>query len=398
MNKSIFSEGSAKFVAPKADTVSKEMRVFYNPAMKLNRDITVAVLSACELSKIYACDLMAATGVRTIRLAKELLSGKIARIYANDMSSDAAKLLKANLRLNNISFKEWKQSLEGRKKSRALQVIVSQMDANLFLNKSLGFSYIDIDPFGSPNPFLDNAIKRISRNGILAITATDTAPLSGTFENTCLRNYWARPCRNAFMHESGLRILIRKAQLIGAQYGRALIPIFSYYHQHYFRVFFRCEKSKEKADEIISKHGFILYCRKCLHAETAKEIFNRRKCSCGTNFEFAGPLWLGSLWDAKLLYKILKTLGQKSEQTEKNRQLIDVINACCSESKIKTPWFYDIGELCERNKIGAPKKKLLISSLKKRRYSASETHFDGEGIRTDAPLRKIVEVMKTLSK
>ncbi|MCU0373510.1 MAG: ATP-binding protein, partial [Ignavibacteria bacterium] len=42
-----------------------------------------------------------------------------------------------------------------------------------------GFDYIDIDPFGSPCPFLDAAIKRLSRGGILAVTATDTSALAG---------------------------------------------------------------------------------------------------------------------------------------------------------------------------------------------------------------------------
>ena len=94
MAESVFTEGSAKFLAPKSDTISRQMGVFYNPAMKLNRDVTIAVLSACELSGIYACDLMAASGVRTIRLAKELPKGKISRIYANDASHEAVELLK----------------------------------------------------------------------------------------------------------------------------------------------------------------------------------------------------------------------------------------------------------------------------------------------------------------
>ena len=88
MTELVFSEGKARFTAPKEDVVSKEMGVFYNPAMKLNRDVTVSVLSASELMGIYACDLMAASGVRTIRLAKELPEGKLKRIYANDMSHD----------------------------------------------------------------------------------------------------------------------------------------------------------------------------------------------------------------------------------------------------------------------------------------------------------------------
>jgi tRNA (guanine26-N2/guanine27-N2)-dimethyltransferase len=381
MNKSIFSEGSAKFVAPKSDTISRQMGVFYNPAMKLNRDVTVSVLSACELSGIYACDLMAASGVRTIRLAKELPPGKILRIYANDMSHDAVMLLKENLKLNEIKFEDWKKE-ETREKDEELKVIISEKDANLFLDESIGFSYIDIDPFGSPNPFIDSAVKRISRGGIIAITATDTAPLSGTFEKTCERKYYGKPCRNAFMHETGLRMLIRKAQLIGSQYGRALIPIFSYYNLHYFRVFFRCEKSKELTNEIIKEHGYLLYCKKCLTTKKADSIFNEKKCSCGGEFSEIGPIYLGKLWD--------ETLLSKMNAPEK---LISVIK---NESGLSIPFFYLVGEICKKNSLCAPKKTEIIKALEEEGYPSSETHFDPEGIRTEATPEKIAEAIRKL--
>ena len=44
------------------------------------------------------------------------------------------------------------------------------------------------------------------------------------------------------MHEIGLRILIRRVQLAGSVYDKALIPILSYSKEHYMRVFFKCEK------------------------------------------------------------------------------------------------------------------------------------------------------------
>jgi len=381
MTELVFSEGKARFTAPKEDVVSKEMGVFYNPAMKLNRDVTVSVLSASELMGIYACDLMAASGVRTIRLAKELPEGKLKRIYANDMSHDAVMLLKENLKLNEIKFEDWKKE-EERNKDEELKVIISEKDANLFLDESLGFSYIDIDPFGTPNPFIDSAVKRISRKGILAITATDTAPLSGTFEKTCERKYYGKPCRNAYMHETGLRILIRKAQLIGSQYGRALIPIFSYYNLHYFRIFFRCEKSKELADEIIRQHGYLLYCRKCLTTKKADSIFNEKKCSCGGDFEEVGPLYLGKLWDETLLSKM--TAPEK------------LVSAIKDESKLNIPFFYFVGEICKKNSLCAPKKADIITSLRKEGFEASETHFDPEGIRTEATPEKIAEIIRRL--
>ena len=52
--------------------------------------------------------------------------------------------------------------------------------------------YIDIDPFGSPNPFLDSAIAN-KKYVYLAITSTDTSGLAGSYKNACLRKYWALP-------------------------------------------------------------------------------------------------------------------------------------------------------------------------------------------------------------
>ena len=115
--------------------------------------------------------------------------------------------------------------------------------------ESKGFDYIDIDPFGFPGRFLDAAALRIARKGILAVTATDLGALCGSFPKVCNRKYWAEPKRDYMMHETGLRILIRKIQLIGIQYEKALIPLFSYYKDHYFRIFFRCVKSKKECDK-----------------------------------------------------------------------------------------------------------------------------------------------------
>ena len=106
-------------------------------------------------------------------------------------------------------------------------MILSEDDANLFLLKSSGFDYIDIDPFGSPNPFLENAVVRLSREGILAVTATDTSGFTGTYPKATKRKYDSRPIKNEIMHETGIRILIRAVQLFGSRHDKALIPIYS---------------------------------------------------------------------------------------------------------------------------------------------------------------------------
>ena len=351
----IITEGSIKLKVPKAEKISKKMGVFYNPVMSLNRDVSILLLNSVNKKGMQMADPLAATGVRSIRFLKELTKNKIKNICINDYNKDAIKLIKKNLALNKIQYKNNKK------------IILKNEDANLLLLNSTGFDYIDIDPFGNPNPFLDAACKRIARNGILAVTATDTSALCGTFPKACLRKYWAMPKKDAIMHETGLRILIRKVQLVASQYDKALIPIFSYSKEHYMRVFFRNDKGKNKADEVLKQHG------------------------C---FNSAGPMWLGSLYDEKLCNSIYRN-SLKNNTTNKSKELIKFLKTIKEESKINSVGFYDLHDISKKHSVKNPHKKNdLITKIKKISYDASETHFKGEGIRSNIPYPKLVDLIK----
>ena len=296
----IINEGSINLKIPKAEKISKEMDVFYNPVMGLNRDISILLLNSINKENMQIADPLAATGVRSIRFLKELSKNKIKNIYINDYNKDAISLIKQNLALNKIQYKNKK-------------IIIKNQDANLFLLNSNGFDYVDIDPFGAPIQFLDSACKRLARDGILAVTATDTSALCGTSPKACLRKYWSVPKKSAIMHETGLRILIRKAQLIAAQYDKALFPIFSYSKEHYMRAFLKNNKGKNKVDRILKQHGY---------------------------FNNAGPLWLGKLWDKKLTNSIYKN-ALKNRIFKNNRELVNFLYIIKEESKINAAGFYD---------------------------------------------------------
>lgn len=80
------------------------------------------------------------------------------------------------------------------------------------------FDFLDLDPFGSPVEFLDTALRSVRRNGVLAVTATDTGVLCGAYRNACLRKYLAEPIRGPLCHEAGLRILIGTVVRYAAKY------------------------------------------------------------------------------------------------------------------------------------------------------------------------------------
>jgi tRNA G26 N,N-dimethylase Trm1 len=85
-------EGSCVFYAP-IGKISKKLPVFYNPDMKLNRDICVLLLKALPI-ELRIADILAGTGVRSIRLLKELPKERIKSIDINDNSPNAAKIIK----------------------------------------------------------------------------------------------------------------------------------------------------------------------------------------------------------------------------------------------------------------------------------------------------------------
>jgi tRNA (guanine26-N2/guanine27-N2)-dimethyltransferase len=362
------------------------MDVFYNPVMKLNRDISVLLLNSIDAKNTQIALPLAGSGIRGIRFLKELKKNKIKSISFNDYSIKAVNSIKNSLKLNNIKNKK---------------IIIYNNDANLFLLNSSGFDYIDIDPFGTSNFYLDSAIKRISRNGILAVTNTDTAALTGTYPKACVRKYWSTPKRDYMMHETGLRILIRKIQLVGMQYEKALFPIFSYFKDHYFRIFFECVKGKKLCDEIALEHGM---------------------------FNDVGPLWMGNLWEGKLVNRMYSSLlknsiGNKSLKINsikneksiiiENNNLMNKINKGIinnnqnynellrflkiikEEPKINAVGFYDVHDIAKKNKLKTIiRKEELIKKIKKCGYKAADTHFLGTGIRTNIDYKGFLELLK----
>jgi tRNA (guanine26-N2/guanine27-N2)-dimethyltransferase len=345
------------------------MEVFYNPIMKFNRDMSIFLLNSVDDKEMQIGSPLAGTGVREVRMLKELDDGKVKNLSINDISDDAVKIIRQNLEIN---------SLLG-------NADIYQKDANLFLLESTGFDYIDIDPFGSPNPFLNSAIARISREGILAVTATDTSALSGTYPDACERKYWAKPLKNELMHEIGLRILIRKIQLVGMNYEKALIPIFSYSKDHYMRIFFRCKKSKEECNKVSEQHRFFLYCKKCMNMIVSEH--NSEIC-CDKRMEHSGPIWTGNLHDNNIVANIEKLIPK--DYYEKN-----FFSLIVEESGHEIIGFIDMHTLSKKYKINPlPKIESVIDAIRKRGKFASRTHFLSTAIKSDMHPKEIAELMK----
>jgi len=336
----LFNEGKAKFYAAEG-TISSKLEVFYNPAMKLNRDICIEIINKLKPKTI--CEAMAASGVRAIRLALETDSKDIT---ANEANLNVIKTIEKNVKLNKVENK----------------VKVTAEHAQVLLRNNK-YDYIDIDPFGPPAPYIEDALDALNKNSILALTATDTSCLCGRYIKACERKYQARPLKCGFEKEIGLRIMIANAQLTALKKNINLTPLFSHSSNHYMRIYLQVKDVKIK-----EQIGYLLYCPKCLKRITSKET--KGKC-CNQDMLYAGPLWLGNLWDKKLTKDF------------------DLIKYIKEESEIETVGFYDTHKLAKVFEKDAPGLDVLMEKIQKKGYKVSRTHFKPEGIRTDAPLELI---------
>lgn len=370
-------EGKIKLFAPKENLY--EAAVFYNPRMIFNRNISVTAIQAFQKSaerKITILDALSASGIRGLRYAKEV-SG-IKEILLNDKNPVAYGLIKKNIALNNL-----------RKKCKPMKG-----DVNVVMHQNV-FDVIDIDPFGSPNVFLDAAARSIYHKGFLAVTATDTAPLSGSYPETCFKKYGIRSMKTDYYNELGVRTLISYIILALAKRERAFFPVLSFSKEHYFRAFGKIEHAG-KIKELLEQFGYVMHCTilKSDSPTSSGGCGNRKtgelelKCSCGNKFEFAGPVFLGNISDKKFCLHAAKECNKRKfvEEEVLARQL-------ASESELP-PFYYDLHYLARVAKIRLPKMDEFIAELKKEGFTAGRTHFCPTAVKTDASYGQIVKMLK----
>lgn len=356
------NEGGLKLSVPdpKDSRLSKKDTVFYNPAAKISRELTLAFLKSVKVSNFL--DLLSASGAMGLRIAKDLTI----KILLNDANPKAVKLIKKNIKLNKIKNAE-----------------VVNESANKLLKKIKKFDYIDIDPFGPPVPFLDSAVQKVSK--YLAVTSTDTSALSGAYPKACLRKYESAPLKNEFMHETGVRILIKRVQDFGIKHKIALEPVFSFHFERYSRVFFKVGKNMEK---IRQNMGYICHCDTCLWRKSSK--IEKKSCpNCKGELRCAGKLWIGTLWDSKITDEMLKQVV-----SYETRKLLKTIQ---EEAKIDTVGFYDLHAIAKKYKWETvPKIEKVIEKIKKKGFKASRTHFSPTGIRTNIKISELIKKNKKL--
>uniref|UniRef100_A0A8V5H048 tRNA (guanine(26)-N(2))-dimethyltransferase n=1 Tax=Melopsittacus undulatus TaxID=13146 RepID=A0A8V5H048_MELUD len=352
----------------------KANEVFYNPVQVFNRDMTCAVLT--EFARLFlqakgiqgkdagmgvtgmgvtgmgitggglrVLEALAASGLRSIRFAKEVPG--LRSVVANDCSALATDLIGRNVDFNGVG---------------AL-VTPSMADARMLMYQCKAnrdpFDVIDLDPYGSPAPFIDAAVQAVSEGGLLCVTCTDMGVLAGNNPETSYSKYGSVSLKGKFCHEMALRIILHSLDNRANCYQRFIVPLVSISADFYIRVYVRVFTGQAKVKASASKQALVYQCVGCgtHHLQRmgrATAHGNGFKygaamgppvgptCEfCHQRHQMGGPIWAEPLHDLPFVQRILGALERSPHRFQTQERMQGVLSAITEELS-DVPLYYTL--------------------------------------------------------
>jgi len=364
------TEGTTKLLVPEKsikEKVPPKEPAFFNPVAKLNRDFSILAYSAFwedfEKPKILL-EGLSGLGARSLRVSNEI-SG-VERVIANDVNASALDIAKNSAKLNNITNFETSENETCRFFS-------------LFSKRGNRGSITDIDPFGSPTRYFDCAIRATMHNGLLSITATDLQVLHGLANKACKRKYYGIPIKTEYANEIAIRLILGCLDSVAGRLDTQIQPQFVENDMHYYRIYAKILTKKEQVSNI----GYISHCFQCGNRVTEKNQIEN--CSeCGNKMNFAGPLWIGSIFDEEFIKK-MKQHVQKFVVEKKCEKILD---KSILESRLP-PTYFTLDEIASMMKTAPLKLEKMVKKIKEIGYNASVTSLNPNGFRTNCSVKEI---------
>ena len=225
---------------------------------------------------------------------------------------------------------------------------------------------------------LESAIRAIRHNGLLGVTATDTAVLCSNREK-CFAKYNTVIKRNPVSHEHALRTLLSFISRAASKYNAGIVPLVSVSVDFYVRVFVKVVKSKKEAKKSLSRNSlyFLCDCLNFLEVPLCKNTEISSLCSvCRRNMKLCGPFWNGEMQDKDFIRSV------KDEGMDK--RIMGVLHTIVSE--IDVFGYFSISDMAKFVRSDAISMKKLACAILNAGYKVSITHCKLNAIKTNAPV------------
>jgi tRNA (guanine26-N2/guanine27-N2)-dimethyltransferase len=267
----------------------------------------------------------------------------------------------------------------------------STSDANLFLDQQAAPvgrpGIVDVDPFGTPAPFVESALRAVADGGLVAITATDTAVLNGLYPAVAYRKYGARALRTDYGRESMLRIVVGLVAHRALVYDMVVDPLFCHADQHYARAYCRVRISASDANASLSRIGFISHCFKCSHRESSPS--RKELCpQCGGKMKEAGPLWTGDLHNGEFL-----DLMTSANERLGFRRYLPLLGRAKGELGFP-PFYFKIPYFTDKLGVASVSPTELAERLGSFGFRSVRSSVDAQGIKSEASASDVLKALR----
>ncbi|KAH9365125.1 hypothetical protein HPB48_014072 [Haemaphysalis longicornis] len=287
----------------------------------------------------------------------------------------------------------------------------------MHMHKIDRFDVIDLDPYGSPAPFLDSAVQAVKDKGLLLVTCTDMAILCGNSSETCRAKYGAVSLKAKCCHEMALRIVLQSIESHANRYGRYTIPLLALSVDFYVRVFVRVYTGPAIVKRSTSKLGMVYQCSGC---ETftlqplgrCAEKGNSFKftpalgppvglnCThCGHKHHIGGPMWIDPLHNVDFVGRLIQRVSREPRAV-RHLQTDAGHPAHAGRGVGGSPVLHagQAGINCSRLNAKHASVQLLRqrrSALLNAGHQVSLSHACKNSVKTDAPMEFIWDIIRT---
>ena len=398
---------------------------FLNPAMAPARTRSVLLLAdALEhgwLVKpdrpIRALDALCATGVRIRRWRNEIPSDlqHRLRITGNDLDDFALLWAKTSHHCHPPKQEVDHEPEDDRHGQPSDAVFTNglhfqRLDARMAMVDA-AYQWVDLDPFGSPIQFLDAALQSLSRTGVLEVTATDTAALTGSSPSSQARRYQAKGLVDEYAHDDAVRLLLRTVATTAARLDKIVTPLLALFDGHHVRISLLVKTSKSEATKVRNSIGWRVRCEDVPYRFVHHPAPDQLKAA-------SGPMWIGPMWHHGIASRMteeraLDLCHPTEDEIQSHRaqglQWSDEdTNHSARELRRSVRYIADAAELMSREHLllnldalprlagvgGAPKMEKLLSALVEAGYAAARYPDLEPMLVTDAPFESVIEVVR----
>lgn len=396
-------------------------KVFYNPAMAGSRTRSVILMKNIidsgflGDSEIYAIDGLAASGLR-------------ARRWLNELPEEYSKRMRVTIcDLNENSLNWAMKNHEQFPPSHGEGILTPRQGDLRTAVLDQGWHWVDVDPFGSPMPFLDTAIQSLARRAVLEISATDTAALTGSSRTALMRRYGARVKTDGLAHDSGMRVLLACIARNAASHDRSIQPILSIWDSHHLRVSVKVTKSIKVSNELEENLGWRVASPKVEEVQASIDAklmppssLDSLPMHCFLPLSYpinrkdnrvSGPLWVGQIGNESIMAGFTEEIamslcttsldeGKLLSWTERDfelekRRILRSIRYIQQEAEVADCRCLILTDdlASWQNQGSPPSPNKMIELIQNKGFKAARSHYSKPSFRTNAPWDIIVECL-----